>query len=59
MIFFLMKNRLNMKTNEETLGNTNFKGKMEEKAVEDEHCRGQRNSERTSIPNFKTGDRFN
>lgn len=48
-----------MKTNEETLGNTNLKGKMEEKAVE-EHCkRGQRNSERTSIPNYKTGDRFN
>lgn len=42
MIFFLMKNRLNMKTNEGTLGNTNFKGKMEEKAVKNTAKRSEK-----------------
>lgn len=54
--FSLMKSRLNMKTSEEILGNTNLKGK---KAAEEDCKRGQRNSERTRIPNYKNGDSFN
>lgn len=56
-----MKNGLSTKTKHKSLKNTNFKGKMEEKAVERNCKRGQRNSERTrnGYLKLKTADSFN